>query len=190
MTAWFHRQQTDRDERYASHEEFRQLFDEGEAGFFELAYALTADRNLARECLVSGLEDCRNANSVFREWAHKWARRVIIRTAVRLLREPDRLDKIAAEQQSASVELAADGLYDSPALGHILVLPDFERVVYVLSEIEQYSTKEIALLVGRLPEEILQARTEAVHQVAAAEIKPEVTQRRSQSRLAEMRLAV
>lgn len=191
MNAWFHRRESDtREARYASAEEFRQLFDACKGGFFHLAYALTADRILAQECLVSGIEDCRIAKAVFREWAQKWARRVIIRTAVRLLREPIRCDQTAAEGQSASAELGADLPNDSPALDRILALPDFERVVYVLSVVEQYSTKEIALLLGRVPEEILHARTAAVQQVAAAETKQDLIQRRAQGRLAEIRLAV
>lgn len=189
MIAWFHRRKTDtRGERYASHDEFRELFEAGKAGFFELAYLLTADRSLAQECLVSGLEECQDANSVFREWAQKWARRIIVRTAIRLLWEPTRHEKMV-ERRSRSADLPTHPVNDSPAVARVLALPDLERVVYVLSVVEQYSTRDIALLLGRAPEEILHARTAAVQQISAAKSKPDPVERQVQGRLAEIRLA-
>ena len=179
MMAWFRRRlNNSRDERYASSEEFQQLFETDEAGFFELAYALTADCNLARECLVSGLQDCRNTNAVFREWARKWARRVIVRNAVRLLRQRSRNENSAAEQPAA-IDSSAGLLAAPPLLHRILALPDFERVVCVLSAGEHYSNKEIALLLERSPEEIREAGTRALQQVAEAETERDPVHGRS-----------
>lgn len=190
MRPWFRRRKTEiRDERYASSEEFQQLFETGRPGFFELAYALTADCNLARECLVSGLQDCRKANTVFRDWAEKWARRVIIKNAIRILRQGARNEKLATEWHPAA-NSTPGLLTDPPLLGRILALPDFERVVCVLSAGEHYSSKEIALLLGRLPEEIREAGTRALQQVAAAGTERYPAHPRAQSRFAELRPAV
>ena len=68
---------------YASSSDFRQIFDEDMKGFYLLAFLLTADRKKAEQCFVSGLEDAVNGNPVFKEWARSWARRAIIRNAVR-----------------------------------------------------------------------------------------------------------
>jgi hypothetical protein len=54
----------------------------------------------------------------------------------------------ATEQHQAVVETVADLLEDSPALHRALLLRDFGRVVYVLTAVEQYSDKEIALQLG------------------------------------------
>ena len=191
MSAWFRRRETEvRDDRYASTEDFRQLFDACKGGFFRLAYALTADRTLAQQCVVYGLEDCRSAKAVFREWAQKWARRVIIRNAVRLLRQATRHENIPAVREDADIASTSDLLNELPALAPILALPEVERVVYVLSAVEQYSTKEIALLLERLPEEIREARTRATEQLAADQVKPDMIHGAAQGRLTNIRLAV
>jgi len=186
MTACLDWLQTDTyRERYASTEEFQQLFHSDREGLFHLAYALTADTALAQECLVCGLEDCKNANSVFREWAAKWARRVIIRTAIRLLRQAARSENATDEQESLVDSSIAHLLNDSSGLDRILRLPDLERVVYVLSVVEQYSSKEIALLVGRSLEEIREARVRAVQQMADSETAANSTDARALDRFAE-----
>ena len=50
-----------------------------------LSFLLTADREKAEQCFVSGLEDAVEGNPVFKEWARSWARRVIILNAVRVI---------------------------------------------------------------------------------------------------------
>lgn len=186
MTACLEWHQTDADtERCASTEKFHQLFHAGRAGLFRLAYALTADAGLARECLVPGLEDCQNANSVFREWAAKWARRVIIGNAIRLLRQAARSEDAADERQSLLDSSIAHLLNDSPGLDGIVMLPDLDRVVYILSVVEQYSSEEIAILVGRSPEEIREACGRAVQQVADSETAANPTGAQAQDRFAE-----
>ena len=70
---------------YASSTDFRQVFDEDMNGLYLLSFLLTADREKAEQCFVSGLEDAVNGNQVFKEWARSWARRVIIQNAVRAI---------------------------------------------------------------------------------------------------------
>src|ERR1700688_4703604 len=69
---------------YASSADFRQIFDEDMNGLYLLSFLLTADREKAEQCFVSGLEDAGDGNPVFNEWARSWARRVIIQMAVRV----------------------------------------------------------------------------------------------------------
>jgi len=54
-------------------------------GLYLLSLLLTADREKAEQCFVSGLEDAVDGNPVFKEWARSWARRVIIQNAVRVI---------------------------------------------------------------------------------------------------------
>src|ERR1700729_237503 len=67
---------------YASSDDFRQVFDEDMNRLYLLSYLLTADREKAEQCFVSGLDDAIEGNPVFKEWARSWARRVIIANAV------------------------------------------------------------------------------------------------------------
>src|ERR1700723_2258895 len=70
---------------YASSDDFRQIFDEDMNDFYLLSFLLTADREKAEQCFVSGVEDAVEGNPVFKEWARSWARRVIIVNAVRAI---------------------------------------------------------------------------------------------------------
>src|SRR5271156_3469526 len=70
---------------YASSEDFSQVFDEDMNSLYLLSYLLTADREKAEQCFVSGVEDAVEGNPVFKDWARSWARRMIIVNAVRAI---------------------------------------------------------------------------------------------------------
>ena len=70
---------------YATRADFRQIFDEEMNGLYLLSFLLTADREKAEQCFVSGLEDAVEGNPVFKEWARSWARRTIIQNAVQVI---------------------------------------------------------------------------------------------------------
>src|SRR5580692_3137754 len=71
---------------YASHEDFRAIFNEDLKELYQLSFLLTRDPAKAERCFVSGLEDCVSGNRVFREWARSWAKRTIVRNAIRELK--------------------------------------------------------------------------------------------------------
>src|ERR1019366_2636448 len=71
--------------KHATSEDFCELFTKDVKGLYLLSFLLTVDHEKAEQCFVAGLDGCVNGNSVFREWAHSWARRVIIRHAVRMV---------------------------------------------------------------------------------------------------------
>jgi hypothetical protein len=50
-----------------------------------LSLLLTADRDKAERCFVTGLEPAAEDTAAFRDWAHSWARRTIIDNAFRLI---------------------------------------------------------------------------------------------------------
>lgn len=60
------------------HEEARRLY--------LLSYLLTGDEVKAKQCFVPGLDEAASDHGVFRSWAHAWARRMIVRRAMRILR--------------------------------------------------------------------------------------------------------
>ena len=50
-----------------------------------LSYLLTADRAKAERCFVPGLDLAADDNAAIRDWAHSWARRIVIGNALRLI---------------------------------------------------------------------------------------------------------
>lgn len=78
---------------YTSSSDFCQVFQEDMNGLYLLSFLLTADREKAEQCFVSGLEDSVEGSPVFKEWARSWARRAIVQSAVRVINpRPKRTD--------------------------------------------------------------------------------------------------
>lgn len=147
----------------ATYDDFQRLFTEQMGPLHTLAYLLTADQALAEVCFVAGLEDSMDGSLVFRQWARSWARRAIIRNAVRLLsprpghssedgRRSPHQRKIPAEQESL--------------LEAVISLPIFERFVFVISVLEGHSLSDTASLLGCTNTQLSQARSRALRQIA------------------------
>jgi DNA-directed RNA polymerase specialized sigma24 family protein len=151
---------------YATTDDFRRIFDENMNSLYLLAFLLTADHGRAQQCFVSGLEDAVGGNPVFKEWAHSWARRVIIQNAARLVNP--RPNNGSGRSRFASVDsdykiLPAERQVEvSAALG----LEPFERIVYVTTVLEHYSDHECSLLLGCARREVLPARIRALEEIA------------------------
>jgi DNA-directed RNA polymerase specialized sigma24 family protein len=106
---------------------------------------------------------------VFREWARAWAKRVIVKNAIREL-HPRRshsnssalLRTVFSHNQQSSGPI---GHFDVDA---VLGLADFERFVFVLCVLERYREHECALLLGCSASEVRDARTRAIEELASS----------------------
>jgi DNA-directed RNA polymerase specialized sigma24 family protein len=156
-----------RKDEYATVEDFRRIFGDDQQDLYQLSFLLTADHAKAEQCFVAGLDDAVKANNVFKDWAQSWAKRAIIRNAIRILR-PRATD--AESSASASVvsehnklRIIRDGHLE---IDSVLALEDFERVVFVMTVLERYSDQDSALLIGCSIEEIRAARICALKEIA------------------------
>jgi DNA-directed RNA polymerase specialized sigma24 family protein len=151
---------------YATHEDFHTIFNEALKEFYQLSFLLTRDSEKADRCLVSGLDDCISGNRVFREWARSWAKRTIILNAIRELKPRP---KHFASPVSGSISPEIGQLSDGPSghfdLNPVLRLEDFERFVFVMSVLEQYSEHDCALFLGCSVKECREARAHAVKEL-------------------------
>ena len=152
---------------YADSDDFRRIFDEDMNSLYLLSFLLTADREKAEQCFVSGLEDAVNGNPVFKEWARSWARRAIIQNAVRVINP--RPAEGSGRSPSASVDsddkmLAAEHHVEIAA---VLGLEPFERFVFVMTVLERYSDHECSLLLGCARRDVLAARPRALKQLGS-----------------------
>jgi DNA-directed RNA polymerase specialized sigma24 family protein len=151
---------------YAMSADFCQTFQDRVDHFYTLSLLLTADSDKAEQCLVAGLEDCLRGNPVFREWAQSWARRMVIKNAIRIISpSPSRNGTGAAAAPGDMAEAFSES--DSPVAA-ITRLQPFERFAYVLSVLEKYSDRECAMLLDSTVGEVVNARTRALQQGASA----------------------
>ena len=146
---------------YASSGDFRRIFHEETDSLYRLSFLLTADREKAEQCFVSGLEDSVNGSPVFKEWARSWARRAIIHNAVRVI-NPRPTD------EHAPPSLNSDGKTptgEEAEIAAVLELGPFERFVYVMSVLERYSDQDCSVLLGCAQRDVIAARIRALQQI-------------------------
>jgi len=151
---------------YASSGDFHRIFDEETDSLYRLAFVLTADREKADQCVVSGLEDSVKGNPVFKEWARSWARRAIIQNAQRMINPrpveegyPSGLNVGGRTSGQKQTEMTA-----------ILNLAPFDRFVYVMSVLEHYSDHECSVLLGCSRRDVIAARNRALEEIVSVRV--------------------
>jgi len=159
---------------YATSGDFCRIFKEDMKSLYLLSLVLTADPEKAEQCFVSGLDDCAAANQVFQEWARSWARRAIIKNAIRLveLGTPDANPvSIATEAKGFSDHV---GLELQAQITSLLGLQSLERFTLVMSVLEGYSDRECTLLLGCTRASLISARSRALQQIARDDQPPDI----------------
>jgi DNA-directed RNA polymerase specialized sigma24 family protein len=153
--------------KYAKCEDFRRVFLENLDSLYQLSILLTNNPHTAKQCLIDALDECVRSQQVFREWALCWARRILIRNAVRALRP--RADRVESSRKpkftNENPKNQQDPCFNVAA---VLSLQHFERFVLVLSVLDEYSDRDCALLLGCFVEDIRNARVLALRQVAVS----------------------
>ena len=147
--------------QYASSADFHRIFNEEMEGLYLLSFLLTADREKAEQCFVSGVEDSVRGNPVFKEWARSWARRVIIQNAIRIINPGPTRNNGPSISGSHGKTLAAE----QPEIAAVLALEPFERFVYVMSVLEHYSDLDCSLLLGCARRDVIAARLRGLQQI-------------------------
>jgi len=153
--------------RYATGEDFLKMFDEDMNGLYQLSFLLTGDHHKAERCFVAGLEDCVKDSRVFRECVRTWAKRVIVKNAIRELHPRGGHSNSSPHAPiifSPNRQLSGpSGHFDADAVSG---LADFERFVFVLCVLEHCRERECAVLLDCSESEVREARTQAIEQLA------------------------
>jgi hypothetical protein len=152
---------------YATREDFIKVFHDITNGLYQLSFLLTGDREKAEKCFVAGIEDCVKENRVFRQWALSWAKRIVVENAIRELKPRPSLPSSSPSPTvfSHSKSIGSGGHFDVETLSR---LGDFERFVFVMSVLENYSNYECALLLGCSALEIRQGWLHALEELASS----------------------
>ena len=158
--------------QYATCVDFSRIFAEDMKNLYLLALVLTADSEKAEQCFVSGLDDCISGNHVFREWARSWARRVVIKNAIRMIapgRERPGQVLYPATTKGAQVSTGSKTQRVPVEISGIFELPALERFAFVMSVLEGYSDLDCALLLGCTRESLIRARLQALERMSGLE---------------------
>ena len=145
--------------------DFPEDFTDNLNALYQLSFLLTRDHERAQQCLVSSFKNTRR-NRAFSEWVHSWHKRIIIENAIRELRpRPTR-----SHSSSSAIAFPDVGELSNSPNGHfrleaILALEDFERLVFVMSVLEQFSEHDCARLLECSVLQIREARTHALDEL-------------------------
>jgi hypothetical protein len=156
---------------YATPEEFERLFESKREPLLRLALLLTGSVEKAEQSLNHALRDCRLNGSVSTDWVLPWARRAIVRNAIELVCLPVSVSGAlpingdGADGNSQAVP-AATSLHEDISL--IEKLPDFERLVPIITVLEHISVQDCALLLARSLKEVCDAQKRAIRLLAFA----------------------
>jgi hypothetical protein len=157
---------------YATTDDIQGLFAREVTDLFRLSLQLTADAEKAETCLILAMRECFANGAVAKEWASVWARRTVVRNAIRLVLGAgyalplDTCGDAGPDFHFQPSEYPIGALRDSLA---ILALPDFDRLVFVICVLERYSILDCALLLKRSPKAVYDARLRAITQLVSAE---------------------
>ena len=126
-----------------------------------LAFLLMGSHSQAEECFVATIGNAIGATGVFKGWERSWIKRCLIINAIRLVfvATAERY-----EQPDPWCEVDSDSEACSTINSLTRLMPPFLRFVFVMSVLERYSDHECALLLGRTPRSVAEARIHALWQ--------------------------
>jgi len=148
---------------YASGEDVRGMGSKDLNSLYQLSFLLMRDHERAERCFVAGLENLIRGNRAFNQWAHGWAKRIVIENAIREVKPRPRV----AHSYASAIVFPYGAQLPTPPGGHfeleaILALEDFDRFVFVMSVLDHYSEHDCALFLDCSVLEIRGARTRAL----------------------------
>jgi hypothetical protein len=150
--------------RYATATDYYRIFVEEMDSLYLLAFLLTADKDIAEQSVVGGLGECIERIGVFLERARSWARRAIVKDAIR---------KIRPARQEGAIEFfgstnAPGTVGASNPFAFIASLRAFERFVFVMSVLEGQPDEDCQSLLNCSRQDIVMARKAAMKLFGAA----------------------
>ena len=146
---------------HATDVDFRRIFEDETNLLYGLALLLTANHSIAERCISAAFEDCLNTRSVFREWSLPWSKRAVIRNAIRLVAPGAKSDRDAGRACEPARPETKSMLAQA-----VLELEQFRRFVLIMSVLEGYRDKECGILLNCTAQEVANARSAALRQLA------------------------
>jgi len=161
-----HRRNSNETRSYATDADFQELFTREMTDFSQLSLQLTAEANKAERCLTLAMNDCFGTNTIIKNFARTWARRMVIRNAIYLVLgiNNDFAQDVESEFHLQPRRYRPGELRESLA---VLELPEFDRLVFVICVLERLSILDCALLLRKSPKDVNDAMLRATNQIAS-----------------------
>jgi hypothetical protein len=149
--------------RYATCADFCEILAKDLQSLYLLVFLLTGSCNDAEQCCVATIETCVGTNSVFEGWERSWSKRCLIINAIqRVFSRPTGTGWKPEARCEIDVESRGCSAINTVAR----LDPALQRFVFAMSVLERYSVRECALLLGCTPRNVVEARSQALKQLA------------------------
>src|SRR5271169_2558200 len=148
---------------YATCADFCESFVRDLQPLYLLAFLLTGSHAEAEQCFVATVEEALRARDVFKGWERSWTKRCLITNAIRRV-FPEPAESNAKQDDGCAVEVDSQVCFTINAVTRLA--PALQRLTFVMSVLERYSEHECALLLGRTPRDVDQARIHALWQLS------------------------
>jgi len=125
------------------------------------SFLLAADNDIAEQCYVCGLGECVEGIGVFMDWARSWARRTILKHAIRMMPAPEHTDNLSFINLKGAATSGKNNLFAA-----IVALSAFERFVFVMSVLEKHSDEDCSMLLGCSRRDVMIGRELALKRLA------------------------
>ena len=156
---------SERTGRYASAANFVEIYNREMRSLYMLSILLTGDPEKAEQCFARGLEDCLSGIDVSIEWARLWARRVIIKHAIMLVKPvPEHPVRQSLPDLHWNSKPKTDNLTDA-----LFTLTTFDRFVFVMSLLERQSDGDCSVLLSCKRRDVELARARALRSLAGSD---------------------
>jgi hypothetical protein len=151
---------------YAASADFGEIFTEEMHSLYLLSFLLTGDKDKAEQCFINALGECLEGMGAFMEWARLWARRAIIRQAIRMIKPAP---EVTDHSPLVRLKKAALPSPNNNILAAIVSLCAFERFVFVMSILERLSDGDCLAFLRCSRRELALARELAVRILATTD---------------------
>ncbi len=127
----------------------KELYDRYKKGMYTVAYRITNDYELANDSLQDAFISIFKSLHTFRRESTigAWIKRIVIRAALKRVKSRKTFDELNEEHTGHLIDWG-DFLEAEYLEKAIKALPDGYRTVFVMIEVEGYSHKEVAEMLG------------------------------------------
>ena len=150
---------------YPTAADFLRTFNEEMHSLYLLSFLLTADHDLAEQCLVSAMAECVEGIGTFMGWASSWTRAAVLKHAIQMIQPaPEHTDYVSFTSLKRSPTPPENNPFAA-----ILLLDAFERFVFVMSILEELSDEECAIFLRCSRRDVMMARLLAFKRQASTD---------------------
>jgi len=155
---------------YATADDIQKHFVAAVNDLFCLAFLLITNADGAEDCIIRSIRECFRYRCILKERLPAWVRDTVVRNGIKIVKDIEGSSFGETPRDSILMpESSQPSIGSTDYSAGILELSNFDRLVYVICNLEHYTSGQCALLLGISREEVPEARNRALVHIAEFE---------------------